>query len=178
MFEEIGCVRRHTLPKEQTCSHKTVEGQLKFGVWLPNHGQQERMRELAANRSPELCYFFGGAEPVEPCHQRGVQARRDDQSRRGNGSRCLSSFAFVPRLKHPHPASSGVAVEVRDAAGSTTTRPNIRRTRQIYVCSGEANRGAYKLSCFRACSLTVCGPQISFNSVVWQLGDLRGDGPN
>src|SRR5689334_9203193 len=100
MFEEIGCVRRNTLLKEQTCSFKTVHAQLKFGVWLANYGLQECMRELAPNRSPELCYFFGRAEPVEPCHQRGVQTRREGQSRRRNGSRCVSSLPSAFRLKH------------------------------------------------------------------------------
>jgi hypothetical protein len=72
MFEEIGCVRRHTLPKEQTCSHKTVESQLKFRVWLANHGLQERMRELSSYNCSNLCDLLSRTKPIEPRHQRCV----------------------------------------------------------------------------------------------------------
>ena len=60
---------------------------------------------------------------------------------------------------------------------STTTRSNFQSKTNVQAfsaasmarckcaCSGKANRGAYKLSCCRACSLTVCGPQISFYPV-------------
>ena len=60
---------------------------------------------------------------------------------------------------------------------STTTRSNFQSKTNVQAfsaasmarckcaCSGKANRGAYKLSCCRARSLTVCGPQISFYPV-------------
>jgi hypothetical protein len=47
-----------------------------------------------------LRHFFGGAEPIKPRHQRGVQACGDCESRgwnRGGGS---PRFALTLRLKH------------------------------------------------------------------------------
>ena len=62
------------------------------------------MRELASYCGPDLCHFFGRPEPVEPRHQRRVQACRDANGRRWNGcDRALSgafTFRFQHRLRH------------------------------------------------------------------------------
>ena len=67
------------------------------------HCGSQSMRKLAANRRSDLRYLLGGAEPVEPRHQRGVQACRDRRSRGWNGgggglprvSLSASNTAFV-----------------------------------------------------------------------------------
>src|ERR1700739_4262709 len=78
VFKQISRVRRQALPKQQTCSHETVECRLKFRLLLAHHSLQERMRELAPDCRPGLCDFLRGSKPVEPwlfprrtaeCHQ-------------------------------------------------------------------------------------------------------------
>ena len=40
-----------------------------------------RMRELPPNHRSDLRHFLSWTQPVQPCHQRGVQARRNRDSR-------------------------------------------------------------------------------------------------
>ena len=58
------------------------------------------MRELPPNRRPDLRHLLGRAEPVEPRHQRGVQARRDSQCWRRNGRTGALRFALALGLQH------------------------------------------------------------------------------
>ena len=58
------------------------------------------MRELPSDRRPDLRHFLGGAEPVEPRHQRGVQACRDRHSRGRNRSSGFPRHALAFRLQH------------------------------------------------------------------------------
>ena len=57
------------------------------------------MRELTTHRCSDLCHLLGRAEPVEPRHQRRMQARRDRQCRWGNRSRNLRRFRSPPASK-------------------------------------------------------------------------------
>src|SRR5262245_45420452 len=55
VFEQISRLRRQALPKQQSCSHETVECRLKFRLRLAHHSLQEGMRELAPDCSSGLC---------------------------------------------------------------------------------------------------------------------------
>ena len=104
VLEQIGCVRRHTLPKQQTCRHETVERRLEFRLRLASHRSQQSMRELSPNGRSDLRYLLGGAEPIKPRHQRGVQACGDGKSRGGNGG------GGLPRVAFDFPASNTALV--------------------------------------------------------------------
>ena len=41
VLEQIARVRRHTLPEQQTCPHKTVKCGLKFGFRLAHYARQQ-----------------------------------------------------------------------------------------------------------------------------------------
>ena len=58
------------------------------------------MRKLPPNRRPDLRHFLGGAEPVKPRHQRGVQACGDGERRRRNRCSAFAGSAFALRLQH------------------------------------------------------------------------------
>ena len=58
------------------------------------------MRELPPDRRADLRHLLGGAEPVEPRHQRGVQACRDRQGRRRNRRNRAPGRALALRLQH------------------------------------------------------------------------------
>ena len=58
------------------------------------------MGELAPDRRADLRDFPGRAEPVEPCHQRGMQACRDRQGWRRTNAGSARRFAFAFRLQH------------------------------------------------------------------------------
>ena len=64
-----------------------------------DHGCQQRIRELAAYSRPDLRHFLGGAEPIKPCHKRGVQTCGHCQRRGGHGGGGLSRLAFAFRLQ-------------------------------------------------------------------------------
>ena len=57
------------------------------------------MRELSAYRRPDLRHFLGGAEPIKPRHERGVQACGHGQRRGGHGGGGLARLAFAFRLQ-------------------------------------------------------------------------------
>ena len=104
MLEQIGRMRRHALPEQQTSRNETVERRSQLRLRLAHHRSQQGMRELPPDRRPDLRHLLGGAEPVEPRHQRGVQACRDRQGRgrnRGDGP-----LALRPRSPPPAPPSS------------------------------------------------------------------------
>ena len=58
------------------------------------------MGELAPDGRPDLRHFLGGAEAVEPRHQRGVQACGDCQSRGRNRRNRAPGCALALRLQH------------------------------------------------------------------------------
>ena len=64
-----------------------------------DHGGQKSMRELSAYSRPDLRHFLGGAEPIKPRHQRGVQTCGHCQRRDGHGGGGLSRLAFAFRLQ-------------------------------------------------------------------------------
>ena len=58
------------------------------------------MRELAPDSRADLCHFLGGAEAVEPRHQRGLQACGDGQGRRWHSRGSPLRFFLAPRFHH------------------------------------------------------------------------------
>ena len=73
---------------------------MEFRFRLACHRSQQCMRELAPDSRPDLCHLLGGAEPVEPRHQRGVQACGDCQSRRWHSRGSPLRFFLTPRFQH------------------------------------------------------------------------------
>jgi hypothetical protein len=67
-------------------------------------GSQQGVRKLASDRRPDLRQLLGGAEPVEPRHQRCVQGCGDRQCRgrhQGGGPSCfILAFCLQHRLRH------------------------------------------------------------------------------
>src|SRR5262245_36365802 len=73
MLEKVGRVRRATLSEHQTSLNESAKRRLQLRLRLARDRSQQRVRELASNRRPDLRQLLGGAEPVEPRHQRCVQ---------------------------------------------------------------------------------------------------------
>ena len=67
---------------------------------LPRHCGQQSIRELPPDHCSDLCNLLGGAEPIEPRHQGGVQACGDGLSRGGNSGGGLPRVAFAFRFQH------------------------------------------------------------------------------
>jgi len=72
-----------------SCLNETIKSRLKFRFGLACHRSQQGMRKLPSNHRSYLRNLLGGAEPVKPRHQRGVQACGDGESRGRNGGGCL-----------------------------------------------------------------------------------------
>src|SRR5262245_1956903 len=66
MLERVRRVRRVTLPEQQTSRNKTVKRRLQLRLRLAHDRSQQGMRELAADRRPDLRQLLSGAESVEP----------------------------------------------------------------------------------------------------------------
>jgi len=84
------------------------------------------MRKLAADRRRDLCYFLGrAAEPVEPGHERGMQARGDRQcrgrNRRNRALRGRLAPSFQYRLGHLLHEQGDTVATLDDVL------PNVRR---------------------------------------------------
>ena len=58
------------------------------------------MGEFPPHSRPNLRYFLGRAEPVQPRHQRRMQARGDCVRRGGNCRRNLHRFQLAPGLQY------------------------------------------------------------------------------
>ena len=87
------------------------------------------MRKLSPDRRPDLRHFFGRAEPVEPRHQRGVQACGDCAERGRNGRSRALGRAFALRLQH---RLRHFLDEQRNAVGALDdVLPDVRRQRLI-----------------------------------------------
>src|SRR5215831_9428197 len=78
MLEKVGRVRRAILPEQQTSPNETVKRRSQLRLRLAHDRSQQRMGELASDRRPDLRQLLGrAAEPIEPRHERGMQARGD-----------------------------------------------------------------------------------------------------
>ena len=91
MLEQIGRLRGHSASEKQTGRDETVQRRSQLRLRLTRHRGEQGMRKLAADCRRDLRQLFGrAAKPVEPRHQRGIQARGDRQRRgwdRGNRAR-------------------------------------------------------------------------------------------
>ena len=71
-------MRQHALPEQQARRNETIERRLELRLWLAHYGGQQGMIKFPPDRCPNLRHLSGRtAEPIEPRHQRGVQARGD-----------------------------------------------------------------------------------------------------
>jgi hypothetical protein len=77
MFKDITCIGGHALPEQQTCLRQRFKSRLERFLILVGHRGQHGMGELSPNHRSDLSYFFRWTKPVEPRHQRGVQAGGD-----------------------------------------------------------------------------------------------------
>ncbi len=129
MLEQVARLRRHALPEQQACLNETVERRPQLRLGLARHRRQQRMRELPPDRRPDLRHLLGRAEPVEPRHQRGVQACRDRQGRRRNRRNRAPGRALALRLQH---RLRHLLDEQRNAVGALDDlRHHIRRQRLV-----------------------------------------------
>ena len=134
VLEQIGRMRRHALPEQQTSRNETVKRRIEFRFWLTHHRSQQRMRELPPDSCPYLRHLLGWTEPVEPRHQRSMQACRNRQgwgrnraqrSARAAPSLSASSTAFVISSTNSGMPSVRSMMSCRMFAGSSllpTTR--------------------------------------------------------
>ena len=74
--------------------------ELQLRLRLAHYRSQQGMGELPPDRRADLRHLLGGAEPVKPRHQRGVQACGDRQGRGRNRSGGPLGFALALRLQH------------------------------------------------------------------------------
>jgi len=78
MLEQVGRMRGHAPSEQQTGRDETVQCRYQFRLRLAHHRGEQGMRKLAADCRRDLCQLLGrAAEPIEPCHERGMQARGD-----------------------------------------------------------------------------------------------------
>jgi hypothetical protein len=109
VFEQIGRMWWHSLPKQQTCRHEPVERRLEFRLRPADYCRQQSMRELSSDHRSDLRDFLRLTKPIKPRHQGGVQACGDCTSVRWSvplplhagaelyatsAASSLSSFAF------------------------------------------------------------------------------------
>ena len=96
MLEQVCRLRRHALAEQQPCGDEPVERRSQVCPRLARHRRQKGVRELPPDGCADLRHVLGGAEPVEPRHQGGVQTCRDRVSRRRNrsGQMLGRTFAF------------------------------------------------------------------------------------
>jgi hypothetical protein len=72
-------MRWRALPEQQTGGDQAVERRVEFYLPLVHHCSQQGMRKFTPNCRPYLRHLLGWTEPVEPRHQRRVQASRNRQ---------------------------------------------------------------------------------------------------
>ena len=130
-------MRRHALPEQQTSRNETVERRSELCLRLAHHRSQQGMGKLAADRRPDLRHLLGGAEPVEPRHQRCVQACGDRQRRGRNRGGGPPRFALALRLQH---RLGHLLHEQRNAVGALDdVLPDIRR--ELFVADDAVDHG-------------------------------------
>ena len=96
---------------------------------LARHRSQQRMGKLPPDRRADLRHLLGRAEPVEPRHQRGVQACGDRQRRGGNRRDGPPRFALALRLQH---RLGHLLHEQRNAVGALDdVLPDVRREQLV-----------------------------------------------
>ena len=99
-LEEIGRLRRRPLVATRVRTEEAVERGVQLRLRQTGHASEQGMRKPSADRGADLRHAFGRSKPVEPSHQRGMEAggdrgrRRVD--RRGGGRR----RAFILGLQH------------------------------------------------------------------------------
>src|SRR5262249_8785207 len=85
VFKDERGVRRGAAAQDQTGVPKLIQRPREPAIGVVRDSSKQLIRELAANRGADLCYFLHRRQPVEPRHQRGLQARRDRQRRQWTG---------------------------------------------------------------------------------------------
>src|SRR5262245_36465741 len=86
MLEQVARMRGYALAKQQTGLNKAIKRCMEVCFRLADDRSQNSMGKLPSDCRADLRYLPGLAEPVEARHQRGVQACRDCQTRRGDST--------------------------------------------------------------------------------------------
>jgi cold shock protein len=66
MLEQVGRMRRHALPEQQTRRNEAVKRRSRLRRWVAHHRSQQRVRERPPDNRPDLRHLLGRAEPIEP----------------------------------------------------------------------------------------------------------------
>src|SRR6516225_7160650 len=72
VFEQIRCVRRQALAKQQARRDKSVERRSELHLGLACRRRHKSVGNLAADSRANLRYLLGGTEAVQPRQQRGM----------------------------------------------------------------------------------------------------------
>ena len=91
-------MRRNALPEKQPRLDEAIERSREFRLALLGNGCHQFMREVPADGGSDLRDVLGCAEPIEPCDERGVEARRHPLRRRRRRRDHARRLAFVLRL--------------------------------------------------------------------------------
>jgi hypothetical protein len=77
VLEQVSRVRRHALAEQQPRCDQPVERVAQFRFRFAHDRCQQGMRKLPPDRGTNLRHALCRTEPVEPRHQRGVEAGRN-----------------------------------------------------------------------------------------------------
>ena len=93
-------MRRLALPEQQTGRNETADRGSQLGFRLAHHRSQQSMGKLPPDHCTDLSQLLGGAETVQPRHQRRMQARRDRPGRQRNRRSNVPGRSVAVRLQH------------------------------------------------------------------------------
>ena len=100
VLEQIGGQRRISAAGQQPRLNETVKRRRQRRLVEASHPRQERMGKLAPDRRSDLRHVLGRSQPVEPRHQRSMEAGGNEKRRRGGRRGLGSRRALVLRLQH------------------------------------------------------------------------------
>ena len=104
VLECVFCIWWHAAAENDARRDERVQRAFELLAAQRCHGDDQLVRELAPDRGPDLSDRSGLSEPVEPRHQRGVQACRNRKSRRRDrrdrAPGRSHALCFQNRLRH------------------------------------------------------------------------------
>src|SRR5262249_2936242 len=101
MLEQIGRMRGHAPWEQQPGRDETIKRGSQLRLRLAHHRGEQGMRKLATDYCRDLGQLLcRAAEPVEPGHERGIEARRHTQCWRRNRSNCARSGDLASCLQY------------------------------------------------------------------------------
>ena len=93
-------MRRGAVSKQQTRRNEPVEIGVQFFLWLTHERGQQHVGECPADRCANLRHVLRRPEPVEPRHQRSLQACR--HRRNGRRRPCAGPLRITLTLRVQH----------------------------------------------------------------------------